>query len=285
MVHESHGLQHLPQEECTYLFALRDALLSALGADQVLQICVIGSASYPSGYLSGQSDLDVTVVSRSRLEDSTLARIPELCSHAVLPCPAQKLELVVYAYEAVHLDRPALPYSISLNYNTGKELPQDHIRYGNNPDDSPHWFILDIAAGHKNNLPLLDGPPFSDIFTPQLGRRQMLEALETSIQWHIEYEATSANAVLKACRGWRWADEGVFGSKLEGGRYALDRLSHESEQAGQKKQALQTVQTAMDVRIGSRPIAAVGTIEGEALYALIKSELRSALALDPHASS
>jgi hypothetical protein len=211
---------HLLGDVGTYLAALRDALLSALGAEEVLQICLIGSASYASGYIPGQSDLDVAVVTRSRLGEPALVRVPELCSHAALPCPAEKLELVVYAYEAVHLDRPALPYNISLNYNTGRALPRDHVRYGNDPDDSPHWFILDIAAAHANNFPLLDGPAFSDIFTPPLERRQVLEALQTSLQWHIEHEATSANAVLNACRGWRWAFQGVFGSKLEGGKYA-----------------------------------------------------------------
>lgn len=264
-------LHHLPDDVRTYLAVLRDALLTALGADEVLQICIIGSASYASGYIPSQSDIDVAVVTRSRLDEPALARVPELCSHAALPCPAAKLELVVYAYEAVHLDRPALPYNISLNYNTGRALPLDHVRYGNNPDDSPHWFILDIAAAHANNAPLLDGPAFSDIFTPPLGRRQVLEALQTSLQWHIEHEATSANAVLNACRGWRWAVQGIFGSKLEGGKYALSRLSGRAEQA---------VQTAVDMRTGAGAKEDVGPRDVEALYALIASELQNALDAD-----
>jgi hypothetical protein len=174
----------------------------------------------------------------------------------------------------VHLDHPALPYNISLNYNTGRTLPRDHVRYGNNPDDSPHWFILDIAAAHANNLPLLDGPAFSDIFKPPLTRRQVLEALQTSLQWHIENEATSANAVLNGCRGWRWAFQGVFGSKLEGGKYALSRLS------GKAKQAKQAVQTAVEMRTGAGARGHVERRDAEALYALIASELQHALDAD-----
>ncbi|WVQ92259.1 hypothetical protein IAS59_006068 [Cryptococcus gattii] len=242
-----HGLLHLPDDVRTYLAALRDALLGALSVQEVLQIYLIGSASYTSGYISGQSDLDVAVVTRS----------------------PDKLELVVYAYEAVHLDHPALPYKISLNYNTGRSLPQDHVRYGNTPDDSPHWFILDIAAAHANNLALLDGPAFSDIFTPRLGRRQVLDALQTSLQWHIEHEPTSANAVLNACRGWRWAGQGVFGSKLEGGKYALSRLNGKTEQV---------VQTAIDMRTGAGTKGGSGDVE--TLYVLIASELQDALDAD-----
>lgn len=264
-----HGLLHLPDDVRTYLAALRDALLGALSVQEVLQIYLVGSASYTSGYISGQSDLDVAVVTRSRLEESTLARVPEFCSHVALPCPADKLELVVYAYEAVHLDHPALPYKISLNYNTGRSLPRDHVRYGNTPDDSPHWFILDIAAAHANNLALLDGPAFSDIFTPRLGRRQVLDALQTSLQWHIEHEPTSANAVLNACRGWRWAGQGVFGSKLEGGKYALSRLSGKAKQV---------VQTAIDTRTGAGAKGGSGDVE--TLYVLIASELQDALDAD-----
>ncbi|KAJ9111652.1 hypothetical protein QFC19_001009 [Naganishia cerealis] len=263
------GLLHLPDDVRTYLTTLRDALLGALSVQEVLQIYLIGSASYTSGYISGQSDLDVAVVTRSRLEKSALARVPEFCSHSALPCPADKLELVVYAYEDVHLDHPALPYNISLNYNTGRSLPRDHERYGNNPDDSPHWFILDIAAAHANNLALLDGPAFADIFTPRLGRRQVLDALQTSLQWHIEHEPTSANAVLNACRGWRWAVQGVFGSKLEGGKYALSRLSGEAEHV---------VQTAIDMRTGAGDKDGSGDVE--TLYVFIASELQEALDAD-----
>jgi hypothetical protein len=271
MRNQTQDLLHLPDDVRAYLAALQNALLSALGTDQVLQIFLIGSASYQGGYTHGQSDLDVTVVTRSRLDEPAVCRVPRFCSHTVLPCPAQKLELVVYAFEAVHLERTALPYDILLNYNTGRAQPRDHVRYGNNPDDSPHWFILDIAASHANNLPLLLGPAFSEIFTPPPSRQQVLEALQVSLQWHIEHEATSSNAVLNACRGWRWASQGVFGSKLEGAQYAVPRLGGGG---------LRAVQTAVRLRTGARSEEQIEPRSAEALYALIASELKHALQAD-----
>jgi hypothetical protein len=259
-------LNYLPDDVRRYLAALQRALLTALGTDEVIQICLVGSASYPSGFIPGRSDLDVTVVTRSSLDESILARVPEKCSHAILPCPAEKLELVVYNYGAVHLERTVIPYDVSLNYNTGSALPLDHIRYGNNPDDSPHWFILDIAAAHANNVALLDGPSFSDIFTPRLARQEVLAALHTSLQWHIRYEPTSTNAVLNACRGWRWSVQGIFGSKLEGGQFALSRLSGEPAQA---------VQTALMSRTGTGS-GVVSRGEAESLYNLIAAALQGA---------
>ena len=259
-------LSDLPDDVQSYLAALRDALLAALGVEQVLQIYLVGSASYPSGYISGRSDLDVAVVTRTQLDQVALSRIPELCSHGALPCPADKLELVIYAYEAIH-GRTALPYDISLNYNTGRALPRDHIRFGNNPDDSPHWFILDIAAAHAHNVALLARPDFAEVFTPQLEPQQVLDALLMSLRWHMTHEPTSANAVLNACRAWRWSDEGVFGSKTEGGDFALSRLSDP---------AAQVVRSALAFRMSPGAGAGSGETSKEAagdLYGIIASAL------------
>lgn len=270
-------LAHLPKEVCTYLTKLQDALIIALGSEQVIQIWLIGSASYSFGYIHGVSDLDVTVVTRDRLPKSALERVPALCSHRVLPCPATKLELVIYAYEAVHLDEPKVPYAISLNFNTGRAQSKEVVRYGSDPKDSPHWFVLDIEAAHTSNCPLLEGPAYSRIFTPMLEREQVVQAIQTSIQWHIDNEATSSNAVLNACRGWRKVCQGVFGSKLEGGEYALSRLRDMAEQAKEAEQAVQAVQTALLMRRGGSEVNAhVELKDAESLYAMIAEEVQTA---------
>lgn len=263
--------EHLPQDVQEYLNALRDNLIVALGYEEVMQVFLVGSASYEGAYIPRQSDLDVAVVTRSKLSQTHLQRVPDLCAHSTLVCPAEKLELVVYAFEDVHLDSPRLPYNISLNFNTGRTLPHDHVRYGNNPDDSPHWFVLDIAAAHANSKPLLpEAPAFAEIFTPQLDRQQVIEALDTSLQWHIDNEATSANAVLNACRGWRWVDEGIFGSKLDGGRYALRQLASSKEPAGR------AVRAAVAAREGSKSGEDIDAKDAESLYALIAAKLHEA---------
>lgn len=159
-------LAYLPEEIRTYLTHLCDTLRQVLGSE-LYQVFSVGSTSYASGYVPGLSDIDVVVVTRSRISEKALERVTNACSHDTLPCPAAKLELVIYAYDAVHLDKPSLPYEILLNHKTGETLVKNHIRYGNDPDDSPHWFILDIAAAHTNNAALLDGPSFAEVFTPR----------------------------------------------------------------------------------------------------------------------
>jgi Domain of unknown function (DUF4111) len=49
----------------------------------------------------------------------------------------------------------------------------------------------------------------------------VLDALMESLRWHRTHDLGSPNSVLNACRGWRWAETGVWGSKREGLAWAL----------------------------------------------------------------
>ena len=115
-------------------------------------VYLVGSAAQ-GAYEHGRSDVDVIAVTTrpsSRAEKEALAEAAES-----LPCPARKLELVVYARGAERHE---------LNVNTGELVHFD-------PDDDPaFWFVLDRSIAEQHAVPLL-GPPWPDVFPPVPGRR------------------------------------------------------------------------------------------------------------------
>jgi hypothetical protein len=136
-------------------------------------------------------------------------------SHDTLPCPARRLEFVCYARSAI--SPAARRPQFELNLNTGAGA-RDHLAV--DPAEEPsHWFLLDIAAGRGLGIALL-GPAPADVFAP-IPRLWCLEALEESLAWHEQHEPASANTLLNACRGWRYAATGRFGSKQAGAAWAL----------------------------------------------------------------
>ena len=68
----------------------------------------------------------------------------------------------------------------------------------------------------------LFGPPADEAFaaTP---RPVVLQALAESIRWHREHEKATLYSVLNASRAWRFAEEDVLGSKLDGAAWARRR--------------------------------------------------------------
>ncbi len=68
------------------------------------------------------------------------------------------------------------------------------------------------------------GPPPEEVFAP-IPRVWLLRALAGEMAWAEEH-APPEYRVLNACRSWRYAVEGVIGSKVEGGEWARDRMSN-----------------------------------------------------------
>jgi hypothetical protein len=74
-------------------------------------------------YVPGVSDLDVVAVARDAPTEEQGEQIVATCSHDALPCPATKLELVLYAPDGE---------TVALNLNTG--------RNGTTVDRGEEWF-------------------------------------------------------------------------------------------------------------------------------------------------
>jgi hypothetical protein len=83
------------------------------------------------------------------------------------------------------------------------------------------WYVLDRAIAHRSGV-VITGPPPRAVFAA-VPRRILLEAMHQSIVWHRAHEKATLYSVLNACREWRFVEEDVIGSKLEGAAWARAR--------------------------------------------------------------
>lgn len=180
----------LPSDVESYLDEVVKRLVDCL-KDQLVGVYLFGSASCDA-HEPGLSDLDVQAVVQDSLSTDEKEAIISRLKQSALPCPATKLEFVVYARKAVH---PASRHPrFELNLNTGPRQ-SDHV--GLDPaKESSHWFLLDIAMGCKLGH-CLYGDDKSEIFGV-VPRSWILEAMADSLEWHRLTKASSANSVLNA---------------------------------------------------------------------------------------
>lgn len=211
----NHQLPPLPDAEIAYLDRLVGALTEQLG-NRLVGVYLFGSAAY-GAYQPGFSDLDVQAVTTEVLPAHTRRSIAEAISQRRLPCPARKLEFVCYTASAI--DPASRHPRFELNYNTGAG-EGDHLTL-DPAAESSHWFLLDIAMGRTLGRALI-GPPPEAVFAP-IPRLWVLEGIADSLAWHEHNERASANSVLNACRGWRYAATGVMGSKQDGAIWAMQQ--------------------------------------------------------------
>jgi predicted nucleotidyltransferase len=170
----------IPTELADYLDELVRRLAAVVELDAVY---LFGSAAQ-GAYEHGRSDVDVIAVASrpsSRAEKQALAEAAES-----LPCPARKLELVVYARGAERHE---------LNVNTGELV---HFE----PDDDPEfWFVLDRSIAEQHAIPLL-GPPWAEVFPP-VPREAVLAALESASSFDAWDDPDGASLAAARARIWR----------------------------------------------------------------------------------
>ena len=172
---------------------------------------VVAIGSWALGdYVPGVSDLDVAVVT-----DGPVPDVGPLL-HAALPCPARKLELVVYGAEQAL--RPTRSLRFELDLNTGGEGDRLLTALG---DEPWHWYLIDLAIAHEHGVSL-SGPPASEVIGKP-PRGDVLEALLAGMRWSLEAEPGSWDTVLNACRAWRFAAEGEWVSKSEAAGWGGER--------------------------------------------------------------
>jgi hypothetical protein len=206
-----------------YLRALTGRLHQGL-PESLVGVYLIGSAA-TGDYLPGRSDLDVAVVVERTLDARTKRRLVSLLSHDALPCPARMLELVVYPAEVARSG--ALHPAYELNLNTGPSGGTRAWFDPAGPDAEPrHWFVVDLASAAEIAL-VLDGPPAGEVFAPA-PREGVRMALLSVLDWQMSNEPIAPNTVLNACRAWRWAETGRWGSKSEAGRWGRRRVGDPS---------------------------------------------------------
>ena len=134
--------------ESAYLDELTLRLESIIGAALV---GVYAGGSWALGdYRLGRSDLDVAAVVRGDLPSGALARIGARLRNEALPCPAAKLELVVYRLATARSPTPDRRFE--LNLNTGDQLPVRVDRPGDGIADHPRR-LDPLASGPRGRHP------------------------------------------------------------------------------------------------------------------------------------
>jgi hypothetical protein len=102
---------------------------------------------------------------------------------------------------------------------------KQHVSF--DPSSEPsHWFVLDIAIARQRAVSLM-GPPASEVFG-SIPRKQILESLIESLDWHSKREKMEHLTVLNACRAWRFAAEGLWDSKTGAATWARARFEDPS---------------------------------------------------------
>lgn len=202
----------LPAAETAYLDEVVNRLQNSLGS-RLVGIYLFGSAG--SGeYEPGISDLDVQAVVSESLSVLQREELARCLSHTGLPCPATRLDFICYSRSSID---PAHRHPhFELNFNTCGIFEQLMLEPVAEAD---HWLLLDIAIGRELGHALL-GPPPGAIYAP-IPRAWQLQAISEALAWHQMHDIASPNNVLNACRGWRYAVTGVFGSKVAGAAWAL----------------------------------------------------------------
>ena len=200
--------------EHAYLTELAIRLRRVLGGNLV---GVYAGGSYAlGGYLAGRSDLDVAAVVRGRLARKAVDEVVAAVRHEALPCPARKLELVVYTEDAARSPSPEADFE--LNLNTGADEP---FRLDTTPQaGESHWFAIDRNVTAANGVALY-GPPAGEVFTAPR-REDLIPLLADLLRWYRDYEPHSEDAVLNAGRALRFAREGVWVPKTAAAPHSVD---------------------------------------------------------------
>jgi predicted nucleotidyltransferase len=171
-----------------------DELVRRLTAVTELDAVYLFGSAAQGAYEHGRSDLDVIAVAArpsTQAEKEALAEAAES-----LPCPARRLELVVYARGAERHE---------LNVNTGELVHFDA------DDDPAFWFVIDRAIAEQHSIVLL-GPPWNDVFEP-VPREAVLAALDEALAFDGWDDPN--DAALAAARARIWRETGKWVSKRE----------------------------------------------------------------------
>jgi hypothetical protein len=194
---------------------ITDVLGRALGGDLV-GAYFVGSVAL-GGFVPGESDVDVVAVSEAALSGADKGRVAAAIVEASGTCPARGLEFTLYRREIA--GSPPRGADFEVNVNGGPRMPVEvHLDAATEPG---FWYVLDRAVAYSSGV-VISGPPPREVFAA-VPRSTILEAMQGSMAWHGAHEKATLYSVLNACRAWRFAEEDVLGSKLEGAAWARER--------------------------------------------------------------
>lgn len=224
--------------------------------DDLIGVYFVGSVAL-GGYVPAESDVDIVAVSESALSEWQKRSVASAIVEVSEVCPARGVEFTLYRRDVAG-SRPG-GADFELNANGGPWMPTTvHLDAA---AEQGFWYVLDRAIAHRSGV-VISGPPPSTVFTDVL-RPTLLAALSESMAWHRTHEKATLYSVLNACRAWRFAEEDVLGSKLEGAAWARARWPDTD-----------VIDGAVALRHGRR--AALNQSAVDALLAAAASHLREA---------
>ena len=167
----------------------------------------------------GTSDADLIAVCSHPLPQEQRDSLRALLVASTLPASLRAVDLgILSAKIAARPERP-LRWELMLRVGrAGDRLAVTDL--GGYPGD-----LLDVEMARQRGIALV-GPAPGAVFAP-IPTAWVLEACAEELRvWAARrhYESPTSG-VLNACRAWRYAEEGVLASKVEGGEWARPRTA------------------------------------------------------------
>lgn len=175
----------------------------------------------------GRSDIDVAVVCRDALDDTTKVELVTRWRHSALPCPARGLELVVHTEAAARSGTREPAFELELNDGPAMEFRQTLRPADRLVADGSFWYGLDRSTLHQSGR-VLAGPPAAEAFA-DVTDEDLTGLLLDSLRWWTALPAPGGegpaagaeDAVLGACRALVRHRDGVWLSKVGAGRRVI----------------------------------------------------------------
>jgi len=199
-----------------YALDVASAIAGVLGP-QLTGVYLHGSGVL-GGFDARRSDVDVLAVSEGRMTAAQLPAVAEALSERRLPCPAQGLEMSVVTLDAAQHPTAGPAFELHLTTAAGDTKVVDGRQRAGDAD-----LVLHFAVCRSAGRLLGPGLLAAEVFGP-VADGLILAQLADELRWGAA-NAPGEYAVLNACRAWRFAADRALVSKLDGGRWALDRVT------------------------------------------------------------
>jgi streptomycin 3"-adenylyltransferase len=174
-----------------------------------------GSAAL-GGFRPQSSDVDVLAVVGEPGSTPAQQAMGDVIA-AVGRCPGVGLEMSVVTSATAALLGDCR-YEVHVNSTGHQAVVATGAGQPGDPD-----LVLHCAVCREHAVAVV-GPPAGEVFGP-IPHDRILGAMLTELQWALSH-ASTAYAVLNACRAVRFAEDGRLCSKVEGGEWYLARYPH-----------------------------------------------------------
>jgi hypothetical protein len=227
-----------------YPAAVAGALARVLGP-MLTGVYLHGSAAL-GGWSAELSDVDLLGVVAASLDRRAKRVVSARLNHPSLVCPAEAGLEMSLVTAAVAADPPRRP-PFELHVTTGPS-PQTHL---GGPGAADPDLLLHFAVCRRAGLAVA-GPAPVEVFA-EPPRAWLLERAAAELRWATRH-GSFAYRVLTACRAWRYLEDDVLGSKVDGGRWARSRLADPAARQATDPGAPALVEAAVAAQLGQAPM-------------------------------